>query len=54
MGTSRQPCKIGAGGAMSMEDILNVMSLDSKQPGVDEGEIQRQWETVKERQRRKR
>ena len=37
-----------------MEDILYVMSLDSKELGVAEGQVQRQWKTVKERQRGKR
>lgn len=38
---------------MSAEDILYVMSLDSKEVDIAEGETE-QWKTVKERQRGKR
>lgn len=38
---------------MSAEDILYVMSLDSKELDIAEGETE-QWKTVKERQRGKR
>lgn len=38
---------------MSAEDILYVMSLDSKEVDIAEGETE-QWKTIKERQRGKR